>query len=180
MERLANGLRSWPALEILIQAAHWAASPDFGRSTPDSSVLRWFPRPAGYQGWWASIADHSPLHPPVFRPAIRAAALGDSLRFLAKNKTDGVGFEAVSVSACGSSNLRRGDFESEAKGEAVCPPALFGGGRAAATADQAERLGSLMNAEVIPSEVAELASVWHRLPDAVRAGIVAMVRASGG
>ena len=95
-------------------------------------------------------------------------------------KADGVGFEAVSVSACRSSNLRRGDFESEAKGEAVCPSALFGGGRAAATADQAERLGSLMNAEVIPSEVAELASVWHRLPDAVRAGIVAMVRASGG
>jgi hypothetical protein len=28
--------------------------------------------------------------------------------------------------------------------------------------------------------VAELAAVWHRLPDAVRAGIVAMVRASGG
>ena len=97
-----------------------------------------------------------------------------------KNQANGVGFEAVSVSACRSSNLRRGDFESEAKGEAVCPSALFGGGRAAATADQAERLGSLMNAEVIPSEVAELASVWHRLPDAVRAGIVAMVRASGG
>jgi hypothetical protein len=37
-----------------------------------------------------------------------------------------------------------------------------------------------MKAEVIPSEVAELAAVWHRLPDAVRAGIVAMVRASGG
>jgi hypothetical protein len=35
-----------------------------------------------------------------------------------------------------------------------------------------------MKAEVIPSEVAELAAVWHRLPDAVRAGIVAMVRAS--
>ena len=27
-------------------------------------------------------------------------------------------------------------------------------------------------------ELAELAAVWHRLPDAVRAGIVAMVRAS--
>jgi hypothetical protein len=38
-----------------------------------------------------------------------------------------------------------------------------------------------MKAEVIPSEVAELAAaVWHRLPAAVRAGIVAMVRASGG
>jgi hypothetical protein len=83
----------------------------------------------------------------------------------------------VSVSPCGSSHLRRGDFESEAKGEAVCPPALFGGGLAAVPADQAERLGSLMDAEAIPPEVA----VWHRLPDAVRAGIVAMVRrASGG
>ena len=48
------------------------------------------------------------------------------------------------------------------------------------TPDQAERLGSLMDAEAIPPEVAELASVWHRLPVAVRAGIVAMVRASGG
>jgi hypothetical protein len=37
-----------------------------------------------------------------------------------------------------------------------------------------------MEAEVIPPEVVELAGVWHRLPDAVRAGIVAMVRASGG
>jgi hypothetical protein len=27
--------------------------------------------------------------------------------------------------------------------------------------------------------MAELAAAWHRLPDAVRAGIVAMVRASG-
>jgi len=37
-----------------------------------------------------------------------------------------------------------------------------------------------MEAEAIPPEVAELAALWHRLPDAVRAGIVAMVRASGG
>ena len=37
-----------------------------------------------------------------------------------------------------------------------------------------------MEPEAIPTEVAELAAVWHRLPDAVRAGIVAMVRASGG
>jgi hypothetical protein len=36
-----------------------------------------------------------------------------------------------------------------------------------------------MDIEAIPPEVAELASGWHRLPDAVRAGIVAMVRASG-
>ena len=48
------------------------------------------------------------------------------------------------------------------------------------TPDQAERLGILMEADAIPTEVAELASVWHRLPVAVRAGIVAMVRASGG
>ena len=41
----------------------------------------------------------------------------------------------------------------------------------------AERLRGLMEPEAIPSEVAELAAVWHRLPDAVRAGIVAMVRA---
>jgi len=57
---------------------------------------------------------------------------------------------------------------------------LSGGGVAGPAADQAERLGSLMKAEVIPSAVAELAAVWYRLPDAVRAGIVAMVRASGG
>jgi len=37
-----------------------------------------------------------------------------------------------------------------------------------------------MEAEVIPPEVAELAAVWHGLPDAGRAGIVALVRASGG
>ena len=86
----------------------------------------------------------------------------------------------VSVSPYDSSNLRHGDFGGEAKGEAVCPPALYGGGLAAATADQDKRLGSLMEAEAIPPEVAELAAVWHRLPAAVRAGVVAMVRASGG
>jgi hypothetical protein len=37
-----------------------------------------------------------------------------------------------------------------------------------------------MEAEVIPPEVVELAAVWHRLPDAIWAGIVAMERASGG
>ena len=94
------------------------------------------------------------------------------------NTADGVGFEAVSVSPCGSSDLRRGLREGEAKGEAVCPPALVGGDVPGATASPAERSASLMKAEVIPSEVAELAAVWHRLPDAVRAGIVAMVRAS--
>jgi hypothetical protein len=95
-------------------------------------------------------------------------------------KADGVGFEAVSVSHCGSSDLRHGFREGEAKGEAVCPPALFGAEVADTTAGQAERQGSLMEAEAIPPEVAELAALWHRLPDAVRAGIVAMVRASGG
>ena len=91
-----------------------------------------------------------------------------------------MGFEAVSVSPCGGGNLRHGLREGEAKGEAVCPPALSAGGVAAATARQAARLGSLMESEAIPTEVTELAAVWHRLPDAVRAGIVAMVRASGG
>ena len=37
-----------------------------------------------------------------------------------------------------------------------------------------------MEAEAIPTEVTELAAVWHSLPYVVRAGIVAMVRASGG
>ena len=93
-------------------------------------------------------------------------------------KADGVGFEAVSASPCGSNTLRRGDFEGEAKGEAVCPPALSGGDLAGATAAQAERLASVIEAYAIPTEVAELAAIWHRLPAAVRAGIVAMVRAS--
>jgi hypothetical protein len=92
-------------------------------------------------------------------------------------QADGVGFEVVSVTSCNHSHLRHDGWEGEAKGEAVCPPALSGDSVATATA---ERLGSSMEAEAIPSEVAELAAVWHRLPDAVRAGIVAMVRASGG
>ena len=58
--------------------------------------------------------------------------------------------------------------------------AVFGGGVAGATAAQVERLGSLVEAEPIPTEVAELAAVWRRLADAVWAEIVAMVRASGG
>ena len=62
-----------------------------------------------------------------------------------------------------------------AAGEGEAVPSM-----ARALADQAERLGSLMEAEAIPPEVVELAAVWHRLPAAVRAGIVAMVRASGG
>jgi hypothetical protein len=37
-----------------------------------------------------------------------------------------------------------------------------------------------MEAEAIPTVMVELAAVWHRLPVAFRAGIVAMVRASGG
>ena len=89
-----------------------------------------------------------------------------------------MGLEAVSVTARNHSHLRHDGWEGEAKGEAVCPSAVFGGGVAGATAAQAERLGSLTEAEAIPPEVAELAAVWHRLPDAVRAGIVAMVRAS--
>ena len=87
-----------------------------------------------------------------------------------KLKTDGVVLEAVSVSPCGSSHLRHGDFEGEAKSQAVCPPALFAGGVAGATADQAERLGSLMEADAIPTDVAELAAVWYRLPDAAGQG----------
>jgi hypothetical protein len=66
------------------------------------------------------------------------------------------------------------------KGDSHPPPALSDRGVAAARADEAERMGSLTQAEEIPPEVAELAAVWHRLPAAVRAGIVAMVRASGG
>lgn len=56
----------------------------------------------------------------------------------------------------------------------------FGGAVAGVTAARAERLGSLVEDEPIPTEVAELAAVWHGLPDAGRAGIVAMERASGG
>jgi len=108
------------------------------------------------------------------------AASDDTTRNPATTKTDGVGFEVVSVSPRRSSHLRHGLREGEAKGEAVCPPAVFAGGVAAAPADQAERLGSLTKADAIPPEVAELAAVWHRLPAAVRAGVVAMVRASGG
>ena len=67
-----------------------------------------------------------------------------------------------------------------AGGEGGRSSAVSGGGVAGATAAQAGRLGNLINAEAIPPEVVELAAVWHRLPDAVRAGIVAMVRASGG
>ena len=91
-----------------------------------------------------------------------------------------MGFEAGSVTSCKHSHLRRGDFGGEAKPEAVCPPAFFNAEVADTTAGQAERLGSLIEAEAIAPEVAELAAVWHRLPDAVRVGIVAMVRASGG
>jgi len=58
--------------------------------------------------------------------------------------------------------------------------ALFGEDVPGATADQPERLGILMETETIPTQVAEMAAVWLRLPDAVRAGIVAMERALGG
>ena len=37
-----------------------------------------------------------------------------------------------------------------------------------------------VKSNAVPPDLAELAAVWHRLSDAVRAGIVAMVRASGG
>ena len=159
-----------------------------------SSLARTMIRP-GSTDWpclpfpWRSVGRHQargekapgkalrPSLPSLSSPAeIRVWLLKRSY----STKTDGVGFEAVSVSPCGSSHLRHGDFGGEAKGEAVCPPALFAGGVAGATADQAERLGSLMEADAIPTDVAELAAVWYRLPDAVRAGIVAMVRASGG
>ena len=66
------------------------------------------------------------------------------------------------------------------KGDSHHPPCPSDRSLATAPADEAERLGSLTDPEEIPPEVAELASVWHRLPVAVRAGIVAMVRASGG
>ena len=66
------------------------------------------------------------------------------------------------------------------KAKQFAPPALSCGGIAGASTAQAERLDSFMEAEAIPHEVAELAAIWHRLPTAVRAGIAAMVRASGG
>ena len=91
-----------------------------------------------------------------------------------------MGLEAVSVTAFNYSHLRHDGWEGEAKGEAVCPPALSGGGIAVVTPDQAERLGILMEADAIPTEVAKMDSVWHRLHVADRTGIVAMVRASGG
>lgn len=50
---------------------------------------------------------------------------------------------------------------------------------AGASADKAKQSGSLVEAEAIPPEVAELAAVWRRPADAVWAGIVAMVRGSG-
>ena len=65
------------------------------------------------------------------------------------------------------------------KGDSHPPPALSDRSLATAPVDEAERMGSLTDAEAIPLDLAELAAVWHRLPDAVRAGIVAMVRASG-
>ena len=40
--------------------------------------------------------------------------------------------------------------------------------------------GALDGRGLIPKEVEKPAAVWHRLADAVWAGIVAMVRASGG
>ena len=136
------------------------------------------PRPSRWQrtlGAAKSRADSLPE-----RTNSGNAETNDNPRNPATTKADGVGFEAVSVTPFDSNHLRHGLREGEAKGEAVCPPALSGDGVAAATADQDERLGSLIHADVIPPEVAELAAVWHRLPDAVRAGIVAMVRASGG
>ena len=54
-----------------------------------------------------SLAGRNPLHPPVFRPAIRAASHGDSLRFSLK-KTDGVGFEPTN-------DFRRCRFSRSAK-----------------------------------------------------------------
>jgi len=66
------------------------------------------------------------------------------------------------------------------KGDSHPPPALSDRSLATAPADEAERMGSLTQAEEIPPDVAELAAVWHRLPNAIRAGTVAMVRASGG
>ena len=40
-----------------------------------------------------TLAERNPTHPPLFRPAIRAASAAWPLRYLAQNKTDGVGFE---------------------------------------------------------------------------------------
>ena len=139
------------------------------------------PRAAGYQSLWALARRGQPAS----SAGVQAGDPGGLSRRLARcvfslKTTDGVGFEAVSVSPFGSNNLRHGLREGEAKGEAVFPAALFGGGLADTTAARAERLGSPVEADAIPTEVAELAAVWHRLPAAVRAGIVAMVRASGG
>ena len=61
-----------------------------------------------------------------------------------------------------------------AAGEGEAVPAMAG-----ASADKAEQSGSLVEPEAIPPEVAELAAVWRRPADAVRAGTVAMLRASG-
>ncbi len=63
-----------------------------------------------------SLAGRNPLHPPVFRPAIRAASHGDSLPFSLK-KTDGVGFEPTN-------DFRRCRFSRSAKGTLRLPAGI--------------------------------------------------------
>ncbi len=73
---------SWPALEIRIHLAR-------RRPILISDGARLIARPSGgprdpldTRVGGPTLAERNPLHPPVFRTAIRAASHGDSLRFL--------------------------------------------------------------------------------------------------
>ena len=59
--------------------------------------------------------------------------------------------------------MTAGSPDGHGIGEGGRSSAVSSRGVAGATADQAERLGSLTEADAIPPEVAELAAIWHRL-----------------
>jgi hypothetical protein len=67
-------------------------------------------------------------------------------------KADGEGFDAVSLTACAAKGLRQSPNQGEAESEAVCPD----------------------------SDLKAVIAAWPVLPDAIKAGILAMVRTASG
>jgi hypothetical protein len=74
----------------------------------------------------------------------------ENTAFSEVSETDGEGFDGVSATACGSNNLPQSPDQGEAESEAVCPD----------------------------SRLKEVVEAWPGLPEAIQAGIVAMIRAS--
>jgi len=83
---------------------------------------------------------------------LRGPELGAADARLTATRTDGEGFDATAVTDCPANGLPQSQKQGEAESEAFCPD----------------------------SDLKAVVAAWPTIPEAIRAGILAMIRAAGG